>query len=281
MRHIRAGKDLMIGQKIKTVRRLLSGPYHAMVDALHLFGFWWERKLRRFFRGTAGVPLKGTFCILCVKRPAYVRLALQNVNSLHFLDHGYRVTIMTDEICGRELARLRKGFDYPSMVEVLEEFKNDNEPWQNQKVRCLLEAARRGWVLVDADTIWHELPRINPENVTFLTKAYLFGENADEKDFLVSNGMAEACTWPHYVTGFVSLPPAFCSTELGDLCLSWTRKIFEDPKLRRLSEEIGLNLAIQSLVPRNRIATLKETDGPNDRNIMESLYYGCRNEIIE
>ena len=134
---------------------------------------------------------------------------------------------------------------------------------------------------MDADTIWHGEPKADPEMVTLLVKAYDFGAKDDERDFLLRNDMTPALSWPHFVTGFVSLPPALYSEELASLAMEWTKKAFSDERLKRISEEIGVNLAIQTLVPREKIATLKEIDGPNDRYIMQSLYYGCVNDIKE
>ena len=51
--------------------------------------------------------------------------------------------------------------------------------------------------------------------------------------------------------------------------------------MKRIAEEIGVNLAVQTLIPREKITTLKESDGPNDRHIMQSLYYGCINNVDE
>jgi hypothetical protein len=167
------------------------------------------------------------------------------------------------------------------MVEVMNRFGKSSEPWQVQKVNCLMNASRNGWVLVDADTIWHGEPIIEQNKVTFLVKAYSFEESEDERHFLTTNELEKAHKWPHYVTGFVSLPPAFYSEELATLSLYWTRKAFSEQKLKRISEEIGVNVAIQLLIPRDRIVTLKKIDGPNDRNIMQSLYYGCSNKIEE
>ncbi len=144
-----------------------------------------------------------------------------------------------------------------------------------------MESSKNGWVLIDADTIWHSEPKIDHAKVTLLVKAYDFGKNDAEKDFLARNGLAKAFAWPHFVTGFVSLPTAFYSEELAQLTLEWTKKAFLDERLKRISEEIGVNLAVQTLIPREKLATLKESVGPNDRNFMQSLYYGCINEIDE
>ena len=172
-------------------------------------------------------------------------------------------------------------FDYPGLVDVVNRFGAEKDPWQFQKVACLMEASRNGWVLVDADTIWHGEPEIDPRKVTLLVKAYDFGKNKAESEFLAKNGMTKALSWPHFVTGFVSLPPAFYSEKLAQMTVEWTRKAFSDERLKRISEEIGVNIAVQTLIPREKVTTLKQIDGPNDTYIMQSLYYGCVNEIDE
>jgi hypothetical protein len=271
----------MTAMSIESFKSLLRPPYHATLDGFAELLFWSKRKWRRLRRRRKLFPLKGTFCILCVKRLAYVRLALRNVNSLHFLHPGYQVRIITDNICEATLNRTLARFDYPHMVQVVNRFGAKSEPWQFQKVRCLMEASRNGWILMDADTIWHGEPETDPHMATLLVKAYDFGSKDKEKDFLEKNNMSRALSWPHFVTGFVSLPPALYSDELARLAMVWTRKVFADEKLKRIAEEIGVNLAIQSLIPRDKITTLKESDGPNDTHIMQSLYYGCVNDIKE
>ncbi|MGA2764951.1 MAG: hypothetical protein ABSG17_16500 [Spirochaetia bacterium] len=266
---------------LETIKSLLRPLYHSAADGLADIRFWFRRKWRKLRRRGTSFPIKGTLCILCVKRPAYARLAVRNVNSLHFLNPGYRIRIVADDACTPALRRMAARFDYRRMVEVVNRFGAENEPWQFQKVQCLMEASRSGWILMDADTIWHGEPETDPGKATMLVKAYDFGSKADERDFLSRNNMARALPWPHFVTAFVSLPPALYSDELARLAMEWTKKAFSDERLKRISEEIGVNLAVQTLVPREKITTLKQTDGPNDRYIMQSLYYGCVNDIKE
>ena len=255
--------------------------YHAIRDMGAGVQFWCKRKWRKLSRRGQVFPVRGTFCILCVKRPAYALLTLKNINSLHYLYPGYHIRIMTDDACINQIEELRRRLDYPDMVEVINKFDRDNAPWQFQKVDCLLESSKNGWVLVDADTIWHSEPQIDEGKVTLLVKAYDFVTKEEERDFLAKNGLSSAVTWPHFVTGFVSLPPAFYSEKLAQLTRNWTQKAFADEKIKRIAEEIGVNIAVQTLIPRDKITTLKKSDGPNDKNIMQSLYYGCINNIEE
>ena len=189
--------------------------YHAIRDMGAEAQFWCRRKWRKLRRRGQVFPVRGTFCILCVKRPAYALLTLKNINSLHYLYPGYHICIMTDDACVEEIQELRRRLDYPDMVEVINKFDRQKAPWQFQKVDCLLESSKNGWVLVDADTIWHSEPEIDHGMVTLLVKAYDFDNKDEERDFLENNGLSKAVTWPHFVTGFVSLPPSFYFGKTG------------------------------------------------------------------
>ena len=142
-----------------------------------------------------------------------------------------RIHIVTDDICETALGKVGQ-FDYSNMVEVINRFGRGSEPWQFQKVECLMDASRNGWILMDADTIWHGEPKADPEMVTLLVKAYDFGVKEDERDFLLKNDMTPALSWPHFVTGFVSLPPALYSEELASLAMEWTKRAFSDERLK-------------------------------------------------
>ena len=152
----------MKSKAIEALKAPLRPIYHAMrewaLDAI----FFCKRKLRKMGRRRKSFPRKTTLCVLCVKRTEYALLTVKNINSLHYLDPGYRVIVMTDDVCAAALAGLAPKLDYPGMVEVINRFDKGAEPWQFQKVKCLMEASQNGWVLVDADTIWHSEPTIDP-----------------------------------------------------------------------------------------------------------------------
>jgi hypothetical protein len=50
---------------------------------------------------------------------------------------------------------------------------------------------------------------------------------------------------------------------------------------RRLSEEFAVNLAIQSNYPPEKLVVLKSKDGWGNKKLLQSLYYGCGNQINE
>jgi len=264
---------------VNRIREWLRPAYHAARDGAGDLGFWVRRKAAklRHAPGSAGQH----FAILCVKRTEYVALAVRNINSLHLQNAGNRVTVFADRRCADALDRVHRRLDYPRQVDVVDRFGNDSRPWQLLKVEALMEAAREGWILVDADTIWHDQPVVDPQRITFLVRAYDFGEVAAERAFLATWRRLDLLEAPHFVTGFMSIPSRCYSDALRASCLEWTARVFEDPKLKRISEEIGVNIALQSAFPREQITTLKASDGPNDKAIMQSLYYGCTNQIEE
>ncbi len=96
----------------------------------------------------------------------------------------------------------------------------------------------------------------------------------------------------HYVTGFVSIPSHFMTEKLAHDIRLFNEKIITHPlsfisnedernSTRRLAEELGINLALQSNITPELITTLKTEDGPGSKKSLESLYYGCLNQVNE
>ena len=57
------------------------------------------------------------------------------------------------------------------------------------------------------------------------------------------------------------------------------RKFSRD--LERLVDEIAINIILQMTVEKSHIAVLKQHDGPGNRNILLSYYYGCWSQSRE
>jgi hypothetical protein len=265
---------------LRRVRRILAPTYHKAKDFVEKAAFFARRKTTKLSRLGRTRPTVGTFVVLCVKRAEYARLVVANVNSLHFLNPAYSFRIFVDNACAAAFNKV-SGFDYPSLVSIENRYGDDARPWQLLKVESLMTAAEQGCALVDADTVWHGEPTISQEKITFLVRAYAFGEIDAEREFLQVNGRTDLLKAPHFVTGFVNIPRSLYNEELRKSSITWTERAFSDERLRRISEEIGVNIAVQSAFRPEKIQALKETDGPNDRHIMQSLYYGCVNDIKE
>jgi hypothetical protein len=231
------------------------------------------------------------FAVMCVKRPEYVTLTIANINSLHYYNSAHTVTLFADSICQRAFNTQKNQLDYPNQVQVINQFKKLNDPWQFAKVETLILAAQKDMILMDADSVWHADPMVDRRKVTFLVEAYRVNQHPVEKklaDHIFKNLPWKKYT--HYVTGFVSLPSQFLTMRLKQKLRSYTRKIYrakmtfiqepaEQDSYRRLAEEIGVSYAVQEMIPANFITTLKASDGPGNTSIVQSLYYGCANQI--
>ena len=235
----------------------------------------------------------GSFTILCVKRPEYVNLAIRNINSLHFHNPAHKVQIYTDTVCAREFERTWGGIDYPANVRVVNKYRNTTQPWQYLKIETLIAASKKNSVLIDADSIWYGDPQVSSSVITFLVAAYKLQDNSWEDKAVgkvfKSKKMKE---YIHFVTGFVSIPSQFMTSRLENQLRTSVRAFFSldfsfipDSKLadslKRLAEEIVISYTVQEMVPREKIMTLKNSDGPGNRQMIQSLYYGCSNTILE
>lgn len=234
-----------------------------------------------------------SFSILCVKRLAYVDLVIRNINSLHFHNPKHTVQIFADTVCAEELTRKWKQLDYPSQVTLRNEYTDAKQPWQYLKIETLIAASKSNSVLIDADSMWFGDPHISKDDVTFLVAAYPFKDNHWEKKILNQVFQAtETTRYLHYVTGLVSIPSVMMTKTLENRLRRGVKSLFTfdysfigdkmvAESIKRLSEEIVISYVVQESVPYSRIRIVKESDGPGNKQIIQSLYYGCSNIILE
>lgn len=281
----------MIHQKIKkTIRPVYYSIHNFLSDLIEIMRRKWKKISRIFFN----FPPVDTysFVILCVKNTAYVALAIRNINSLHYYNPNHKFIIHCDKICYDAFEKQKHRLDYGNRVEAINLFSDDNKPWQLFKIETLITASKNDQILIDADEIWHADPKIDRSKIIFQVLAYKIKSNAEESS-LVSKlfGQPDWVEFDHFVTGFLSLPSKFMSEKLADDCRAYTKKVMENGldfiaeekrnDLRRIAEEICVNLAVQSNCARDDITALKSADPKGDKNVLQSLYYGCANKIIE
>jgi hypothetical protein len=176
------------------------------------------------------------------------------------------------------------------MVITNDVFGIGNLPWQKYKIETLIDASKKDYILTDADGIWHEEPEIISDKINILTLAYKVGDNKNEK-LLIEKlfNKPEWSNFGHYVTGFVYIPASFMTVELQKKMRDFVSKILDSDLnfmelsnvsgTKRIAEELAVNFAIQSLYTNNFIVTLKQKDGPGSNEKLQSLYYGCTNNI--
>jgi cation transport regulator ChaB len=249
------------------------------------------RKFKRLFKIEANNPGLA-FVILTVKKPEYMQLAVNNVNSLHYLNPNHKIKIWCDDICYKYYQKNKWRVDYPARVEVINKFTNQNKAWQEFKIETIIESSLNDYVLIDADVIWHDKPVTDRDKIMFQVKAYNFSDNNAEK-IMIENLFNKTWTkFNHYVTGFNSIPSKFMTNELQSDLKNIYNKIFNSPldfikdenkrnEVKRISEEIAVNLAVQKHYSPEKIIPLKKTDTTKDNFSMQQLYYGCKTRNLE
>lgn len=232
------------------------------------------------------------FCILCVKRIEYVDMAIDQINSLHYYNPYHVFDILCDRKCMTYMQTRLYGLDYPANTLLVPFVEKISGPWQQYKIQALLYAIKRDGVLVDADMFWYTDPLVRQWQALFFSKAYHFKDQSAEQ-LLVSEVFehAEWGEYPHFTTGIMYLPYCLYSKQLKNTLLHFSRKLLNHPytfleneeqrnNLRRLSDELAINLAFQTNLNERQITTLKEKDSPGDRRVVLSLYYGSMNRIM-
>lgn len=234
---------------------------------------------------TQHVTPEKKMCILCVKRPEYMKAAIANINSLHFFNPSFKCEIYCDDICFDFFESHKEELDYPQGTTCINLYKKVLKPWQQYKYETIVKISAENGVLVDADSRWFSEPRIERNKVMFLCPAYKVSVHPNETALLKAlyqDKKVEQQT--HYATGFLSIPAKFATKKLWSevwKVYEYIRTSTNDTELLRLKDEIALNVAIQIHVPLEAITVLKDSDGPWDKRIILSYYYGCFNRIIE
>ena len=259
------------------------------------FALWRAKQImRRWLRkNVCPSPLSHSyrFFILCVKRTEYIDFAINQINSLHYYSPYHVFDILCDDKCLKYFTSQRHKLDYPVNTRAISLVNNTKGIWQQYKIQTLLLAIQSDGILIDADMFWYSNPMIPQWQALFFAKAYLIKDLPVEKELV--NTVFHHPEWSkfaHYTTGVVYLPYILFSGKLKKELLhfvslqtkssySFLKSQEEKDNLRRLIDEMAINLAFQSVLKPEQITTLKGTDSPGDRNIVLSLYYGSMNKV--
>ncbi len=297
-------KDLR-GYVRKTMRQILRNIRRCLADLI----FFIRRKSKKFsynFQPIQPEQPSYTFSIICVKRTAYVPLAINNINSLHFHSPSHTVRLYCDALCFAEAQKMKRKLDYPQQVDIIRFWERVDYPWQY----CELDVLRANKSLedvyfVDADTVWLRSPQISSDKITFYVKDRLFRDSHNEtvlmKQFFDRENYLN---YGHYNTSLLALPKKFHSDKFIDTWLDFTQKILEIKylpavneqnltHLNRLAEQIGASLAVQINFNGEDIVTLQARGQPSNldyyylglknhtdfNQILSSSYFGVNNEV--
>ena len=292
----------MIKQLLKkilpaNIRKFLKTNWETIGERCDLVVFFLSRKAKKTRRKIfcQSNSLKSRyFYILAIRRKEYIKQAIFNINSLHYYNANHRVRLHVDEACAVVYQSIKKQLDYPSKVEIVVMDIPAKVPWQQIKIDLVFDAGRNDALFVDADERWFADPTdlIPTDQICFLTKVNIFEENRRES-IILRDGLNHQ-NWllrTHYNTGFVSIPRIFAVEEFelkvkeiynAIINIKRLQRLSEEEDVvgRRYSEEIALSLAAQEIFNNKQLTVLKESDNFGDRNILQSYYYGCLNNVL-
>lgn len=250
------------------------------------------RKYGKFFNRFKKFENSHLFAILCIKKTVYADMAIVNINSLHALNPTHSLYLYCDTMCSEYLTLRRANFDYPEKVFIMDTYGVTTKAWQYYKIEVHIDASLNDRIDTDADSIWYADPIINREKITMLAHAYDFASMPNEVLILKNIFQHEPrfLTFRHCVAAFLSMPSQFLNEKvaedmrkINDMIFSHEMNFLATEKergdARRLSEEFAVNLALQKNYPQENLVVLKNKDGWGNKNILQSLYYGCGNKI--
>jgi hypothetical protein len=265
-------------------------PIKKILDSGEEAAFFFLRKLRKNLRelnlGKKQPQGKIKIGILCVKNTVYAGMAIKNINSLHFLNQHYKCYIYCDRHSYEYLLQHRHELDYPKATKIMLKFKTTSQPWQKYKLDALQNISLLGGALVDADSRWFAEPLIDLTSAYFLTPIHMYKDDPQESKLaakLLTKG--EMKSFIHFATGFVFLPKEYRTKkffrELDAIYKKVKTLTKNDEVLKRLNDEFAITILVQRHLRMEQVKVLKEVDGPGNRQLIQSYYYGCWNNISE
>jgi hypothetical protein len=250
------------------------------------------RKIWRLFSNITN-PAGYSLAVLCIKKVVYADMLINNSNSLHYINPNHTIYVYCDTLCFEYLTKRINKFTYKAKIVLTNEYKVADKPWQYYKIEVHIKAAWNDQIDTDADGIWHNDLVIDQNKITMLTFSHKIKEA--ENEVLLMEKVFEKKEWVefhHRVAAFVSIPKKFMTKKIEDDLRYFNHTIFthsldfieekvERDALRRLSEELAVNLALQINIQQELITVLKESDEYGKADGLQSLYYGCINNVTE
>jgi len=265
----------------------------SIITSIQLALFFPMRKIKKVYRSVWGTRIFIShyhFVILCIKKIMYADLVINNINSLHYRNPTHHITVQCDLLCYTYLKKKWRSFDYPSHITLEKIIDVAEKGWQFFKVEAIINAAQNDRILFDADTFWHEDIVLDREKITLLASCGTMADD-EKSDSVIKNvfNKPEWLPFIHHVAAFVSIPKKLMTQQIADDMRRFNQMVWDNNlafmpekkrgEVLRLSEEYAVNLSTQSHYPPHMITVLKNEDGVKNRKKMESLYYGCKNEI--
>ena len=231
--------------------------------------------------------IKYTFSTICVNRVEYVDLAIDNINSLHYLNNSHKFKIYCDAVCFEYLQNNKKKLDYIQNVEFIKEWDKLDFPWQFAKIKLLEKyLGKEDIIFLDADIKWLNEPTISMDKVTFFIKEYNLSSSTRDMVFF-NHLLPELNTKEidHCNVTLLSIPKKFHSKDLVFNWMELAKKInscsnvpnmseADNKQMNRLCEQMSASIVFQQMFKEN-VDVLQNDDKP----YIHSYYYGAINGI--
>jgi len=268
-----------LSNKIHTLKDILSQKIKRKV-------FYLKRKTKKYFFSQQS-QYSVTVGMLAIRKKDYIDLAIDSINSLHYYNSNNKVILYIDNTLSTYFNKKSRYLDYPDHVKTSIVQDNISEPWQFTKMRVVLDLSHNGIPFVDADSIWHSdiSEYFSSDKTTFLVKINKFSDHTDENRLI--SDILQKPIWGdlyHFNIGFIYIKPTIITDEFKSFCSNLMYSLLElrnnnviPYTIFRTCEEMTLSIAAQLFD--NDIITLKDTDGPGDTFLIESIYYGCQKGI--
>lgn len=222
------------------------------------------------------------FNILAINDKRYIKIAINNINSYHKIDGGkQKFKIYIDKEGEEFLLKNKNKFNH----EILVTYKicDNNEYWQKNKIKIYEDYhMKEDFIIIDADSIWFGLPQICEDKITFLNFSYSLKEHGDDKWMSqIDNRILPS--FSNNQIGFLHIP---LSLQYPSLLSEWYLLCDKIHSLKNARvgmqgqcEQLAISLITQlNNIPINFLKGRK--NGPDNKKIIQSLYWSCRKSAI-
>jgi|10_taG_2_1085330.scaffolds.fasta_scaffold33887_3 hypothetical protein len=217
------------------------------------------------------------FNILAINDIRYLKITFANINSYHKLDGGkQQFKIYIDKDGENFLLKNKNKLNHETLV-TYKIFKSDKY-WQKNKIKIYEDYhLKDDFIIIDADSLWYNLPKFYEDKITFLNISYQLKEHGDHKGLHTLNDEIT----PNYTNNQIGVLHIPLSLQYPSLLEEWYKlcdKIYSlknvRPGVNTQCEQLAISLISQlNNLPLNFLKG--SNNGPRNTHIVQSLYWSC------
>lgn len=224
--------------------------------------------------------------LLVVKNSKYSELAQTCINSfLHFHPNSTIILHVDQDTMPSLMTWISRSRFFKSIE--LNLVENNEEPWQIQKLKLILELAGTKEMFMDADMRWNGPLKIDLQNekrIHFLVREFNLDSHEVFSKMIVAKDFECFSSASMFNTSFVCFSGLSLTDMEKDQVLKLQRQIVsfaqdweigevERASVIRISEQLALSLSVT--IWSKPVGTVKEFDGCKDGSFLESSYFGA------